>query len=234
MSHSPDEPLPGSAARTDFSSFPMNSPLPSTGSRGPFRSTQPVPASRSDAGSGSPRSPRKSVPDKPTRQQVCSKSTGSNQDLWQRGPRAILAYLERGDPLGIAAVAGHLAARRRWWIGFEQALPRVRAEVALRASRGRGQRPSAGEVRGWCEAGLRAWLEDPNTRHLPAPHGRCPGFAQLPFEARDAFFRVFVEGANPDRVATELSVDLSTLGRHVRAVLDHLAPPSHFSPTPSV
>lgn len=224
----------------------MTSPSPPTGSLGSVRSTRP--ASRARTGSGHAPSrkntpPGNSIQSNPTRQAAAPKTftpnesslngAGLNQEPWRRGPRAILAYLEQGDPLGIATVAGHLAARRRWWIGFEQALPRVRAEVALRASRGRGARPSASQVRGWCEDGLRAWLEDSSTRRLPAPEGRCPGFAELPFEARDAFFRVFLEGTNPDQVAAELRVDLSTLGRHVRTVLDHLAPPNPLSPTSS-
>lgn len=161
----------------------------------------------------------------------------AERDPFKLGPHAILAYLERGDPLDLFGHVQRVARKQRWWIPVEAALPRVRAEVALRASRGRGGAPNPGSLAAFCEAGLRAWLADPNTCRLPAPVGRCPVLARLPLEARDAFFRVFLERSTPDQVARDLGVDLSTLGRRVRVVLDVLAPPpdrpNRFSTDPA-
>jgi len=154
-------------------------------------------------------------------------------------PAEVLARIVPEDALGLRArLADHLA-RRALLADVERLLLRAQALCALHAPAWRG----VPELEQWLEArvgeAVDALLaEDAGTLPVPLPpaldaaaFGRaCARFNRLPYECRDAFVALVLEGDAADGCARARGLSLSELLRRARAGLelfrDVCAPPA--------
>jgi len=159
-------------------------------------------------------------------------------------PREVLARLVPDDPLGLRErVAARLAARALL-LDVERVLARALAASAQRAYAWRGEpaldRWLAERVDEAIEdvvgEDLGAWSERESRSAVgpwtvfAAPLGLdpralfegCARFNRLPFEQREAFFLLVLEGAPSDEACRSRSLSLSELARRARGALDVL------------
>lgn len=154
-------------------------------------------------------------------------------------PGQVLERLLGADPLGLRERAARRLEARCWLLDVDRLVARLAATCALEAPHWRGDPPL--EV--WLDArvdeavaGLSAEPDDPARPAGPpwsifaAPLGldgqrlrrACGRFDGLPFEVREAFFRLVLDGDGPDAFARERGLSLTEAARRARQALEVL------------
>ncbi len=148
----------------------------------------------------------------------------------------VLARIVPEDPLELGARLGARIAERALLLDVERALLCAQALCALHAVSWRGEPALAGWLDLRVEEALTAVLseesqEGGNAEPLAlfaAPLGldprnlarACARFNRLPFEQREAFFALVLDGVAADRLARARGLSLSELARRARAGLE--------------
>jgi len=151
-------------------------------------------------------------------------------------PLEVLARIVPEDGLALRPRLGaHLGARALLCDG-ERVLLHAQALCAVRAATGRG----AQELGRWLDEQVQEALAALTQESEPEAEGEealadfaaplaldagalaagCARFNRLPFEQREAFFALVLDGASPDRLARERGLSLSELLRRARGALE--------------
>jgi len=172
-------------------------------------------------------------------------------------PNEVLARLVHGDPLGMRPLVAARLAARALLLDLERVLARALAVCAQRACAWRG----APELERWLAERIDEAIEDALAEDAGAWSERdaasgggpwavfaapldldpralfegCARFNRLPFEQREAFFLLVLEGASSDDVCRARGLSLSEFARRARGALDVLrgAVLSAGQPTPA-
>jgi hypothetical protein len=150
----------------------------------------------------------------------------------------VLARIVPDDVLGLRARLARLLERRALLVDVEPLLLRAQALVALHAPAWRGAPPLGDWLEERATEALESVLAEEGQgtdavrrlRSLAASLALDPrslgcalsGFNRLPFEVRDVFVRVVLEGEGADGLARSRGLGLAELARRVRAALGPL------------
>lgn len=173
------------------------------------------------------------------------------RELLRGSTREVLARLVDGDPLGVRPRVERVLRRRRLLVDGERAWLRAASDIARRAGRASWHRRPGSWLDRSVERSVDSLLEErlssPVTERelglavalglapegLPAAQAR---FHALPFECRDAFFELVLEGRSLEALIESGGVLAHSRARQARRALAVLlgpaaAPSAHAFPT---
>jgi hypothetical protein len=159
-------------------------------------------------------------------------------------PREVLARIVPGDPLGMRSCVSEALRGRALLLDGERVLLRALALVAHRAAAWRG-RPQLGTwLEERVEEAIAAALDEAGAGESAAPatdphalfaaplgldpaelRAGCARFNRLPFERREPFYRIALEGLDPQQLSRRRGLTLGELGKGAREALDLLLGP---------
>jgi hypothetical protein len=190
-----------------------------------------------DSAPGPPRhmSPRPSPPPGISPNAGASSDSIASGPLLLGAPGQVLEVLLRGDPLGLRARIVSRLEARAWLCDVDRLVTRVAASCALEARHWSGTPSLAAWLDGLIDRAAAdlgaetcappgAWSLFAEPLGLDGERLRraCGRFAGLSFEAREAFFRLVLDGASLNAFARERGLTLTEAARRARAGLEVL------------
>lgn len=144
-------------------------------------------------------------------------------------PRAVLARLLDGDPLGLRPRVGERLRQRRLLIDPEAVHLCTLARIAQRLARKRGRGPARNPTDRWLrervDEAIDSLLDEaepgaPGSLDRPARSARaCAEFNRLPHPTRESFFQLVLEERSLDELARTSPHSVPDLARRARRAL---------------
>mgnify|MGYP006928157021 CR=1 FL=1 len=174
-------------------------------------------------------------------QTACPPSQGCSQELLRGNPQVVLERLTQGDPLGLALRVRRYLYGRRFLMDEERIVLATTALVARNAPRYRG-RPT---LERWldrqiesCAEAHRYGVDESRSKGVPvgkhwarlargfglepeALDCACRRFHGLPFESREAFFRLVLERRSIESLVYRGGRQAPEIAKEARRALSH-------------